>query len=364
MEEQDIINYSESEATYENIKKYFNSINEGKIIFNIDEYIKIIKIYSKKYFNIKEKEENYHIAKNIATEIYNNVIFISNLYIRKLDYLQSSRLIRSLETDIHIATNNKMIKYIARTEYMYRLAFLLSKVDEYYEAINRCESVTSEYLTRKNELKELINYEEDNQQKDISNYSYYLNYLILFSKLAQSICEKSGTRNQIGKFYFREKLFMEKLLFRSDMPPYVYQMTSLRNNIVSNDSVITIVLSEKFQKKGFKLLLVNSKNKIKGVLQFFLRLTTGYGEKPLRILMLSLLMIIIFGISFSLSNNNNIYNLFDYLYQSLLIFNSFGLYDSMISDSFINRILISIEIFFGIILINGFIILLARKILR
>lgn len=95
-----------------------------------------------------------------------------------------------------------------------------------------------------------------------------------------------------------------------------------------------------------------------------LRLTSGYGEKPIRFLLVSFVTIFIFAAIYSFAETNSFYNILNYFYQSIFIYSSFGLFDNSITLNSMNKFLISTEIALGIISINGFIVMLARKYLR
>jgi len=352
------------EANYENLIEYFDSISNGLIKYSINEYVTIIKKYRKQFFEFNNEIRDIQLSKKIVKAIYLNINTISGHFINNKNYIDAAKLLHKLELDMQAAESNKLLKYLWLTEYYYDLAYLLNKTDDDYEAIIKCEVILSEYILKRKTIYELIINEEEDTPKDTTDYSIYLNHLILLSKLAQSICKKVGLSNEYGKFYFREKLLTERLLYRCEIPPYVYQMVTLRGIVSESDIPNTGVTNERSNKKGFDKFKIKLRYIRKGFVLTVWRILTGFGEKPFRLIIYSLFIIVIWSILYALANTSLNNSFYDYFYHSLLTFTSFGFYGNFIIDSAINRILISTEIIAGIIFMNGFIVTLARKYLR
>lgn len=158
----------------------------------------------------------------------------------------------------------------------------------------------------------------------------YLNGKINY-KIARNQAQKIGDNERIGHYYYKERTYGSKTMKASDYPTYRAYM------------------SEKF----FDVLS---------------RYTIGYGERPWSIFIIAFLIISIFAFLYmftgieSTSNNIasiNIYNLNQYTfseiikeyidlwYFSMITFSTVG-YGDMIVTSILGKVLVSIEVFFGL----------------
>ncbi|MBK9334399.1 MAG: hypothetical protein IPM96_18825 [Ignavibacteria bacterium] len=164
-----------------------------------------------------------------------------------------------------------------------------------------------------------------------------------------------------GKFYYRQKLFEEKLLYRYIELPYVYRMVIERLYVSIGDSNQHVVLDEREGSKGFKRLRINFKRVCKGLRYTLFRKITGSGEKPFNILNTSIIIVVLWSMIYSFIETTTIFNFMNYFYQSFFIFTTFGLFDNSILLNNTNKIWISLEIALGIIFINGFIVVLHKK---
>ncbi|WP_242824094.1 potassium channel family protein [[Clostridium] dakarense] len=159
---------------------------------------------------------------------------------------------------------------------------------------------------------------------------FYLNGKINY-KIARNQAHKIGDHERIGHYYYKERAYGSKTMKASDYPSYRHYM------------------SEKF----FDILS---------------RYTIGYGERPWNIFIIAFFIISIFAflymftgiesinsnvVAINISNLNQ-YSFFEIIkiyvdlwYFSMVTFSTVG-YGDMIVSSVLGKILVSIEVFFGV----------------
>lgn len=356
---------SEKVNNFEELKLFLENIQFGKVLLSEIEMYDLISKCHEQYFT-KENMKNPDQLKIIFKLLYSGMSFAAGIFKYRNQYNVSAQFYKRFEVIADFAKDNNLMKLLSWIDFSYNLSYLLYHTNEDYAAINRCNWISSKYLrkTKRRENYERIIKEEDKHPKSHSDYIIYLNYLYKICNLGQLISAKTGARNTNSHFYFRQKYFLEKLLYNGEEPFY-------RNEFITDDLIIEFGSSKHFAvsdpktfSKGFKRFKINFKRISKGIWLTFFRYLAGYGERPFNIFIADLLIVFLFSLIYSYIDSNSVFYFMNYFYKSLFIFTSFGIYES--SNSFLenNKELISLEILLGVIFINGFIVLLTRKLLR
>jgi hypothetical protein len=356
----------ENEFSLEYLKNYFENISKGKIFLSEADVFNLLRKCEEKYFSFNKKIENLEQTKKIFDLLYSNIRLIAGIYKYRNDYNLSSQIYKRFEIIAHFAESKKIMKFISWISYSYSLSFLLYQNNEEFEAINRCNSITSEYFRKekKKENYKRILQEEDKNPRTHSDYTIYLNYLYKISILGQLICAKVGAKDTISRFFFKQRYFLEKLLYTGDEPFYKNEFITDGLDVSFGSSIIHTVMDEKTFSKGITRFRINFRRRVKALWYSIFRWIAGYGEKPFNLLKASLVIVLIWAMIYSFIETTSIYNFMNYFYQSFFIFTTFGLFDDSILLNSSNKIWMSVEITLGIIFINGFIVILARKLLR
>ena len=345
----------------ENLRTYFCYIRKNPD--TLEDYVQKIKKYSEKFFYAKEDICIDSEVKSIAIEIYHNVRSHVGTLLNKGDNFIAMKLLQKLELDITLMCNKKYIKKLDELEYRLMLTYMLYLNNNDYEAYNKCSISTSEYFTAKKLLNERIGNEEEKIRKSHTDKAMLFNYLICFSKFAQIICHKTGLKDEISMSYWNEKYFTEKLCFLNENLSPVFQMITAKNWVWEGDIIQTIIIDDHYTNRYYKF---KSKTMIflKAIKLLFLRIVSGYGEKPIRLLITSIAISCLFAFVFSVIDNN-LEEYFDYCYNSILIFFSFGILENnLIEQNALNKVIITIEIILGVFFVNGYIVALTRKMFR
>jgi len=359
------MNNSDEELNYEFLENYFKSNKSNTKFDSETEFFSLIDKYENKYFDFNNKSIDNQISKKIFERIYREIRVCATVFIENdLNYSRALKYYKAIRGMVMYLDSKKQIKLIDVVEYSYNLCFLMYYCDQTFNAINECDLITSEYFYNLKNIRQRIMKDEGSKEEGKYAFVKYLEYLILISKLSQLICLKSGIAYQQGEFYYREKFFSEKLYFRDEDPPYVYQMVHTRFYVSIGNSFEYVVSDEKSSKKGYQKLKITCKRFIKGLLYAIFRIISGYGEKPERLLYSSIFTIIIFGVLYSIFETGTFLNFLEFSDLSLYIFTSFGLNDSKLLLSESSKIALALEIIIGIIFINGFIVTLTRKLMR
>lgn len=347
--------------SFENLKTYFEEIRLKPV--SMEDYISTIKKYNEKYFYNNSEEISKNELKNIAHSIYYNFRSIAGRMYNKGELHNAMKFMQKMDLSVRLFSDKNAITKLEELDFNLMLAYMLYINNADFEAYIKCSTPTSEYFNSQKEVLKRIKCEEEKIKKSHSDLAMYYNNLICFSKFAQIICAKTGNKGEIGMHYWTEKYFEEKLCYLLEEISSVYQMIAAKQWVWESDVLQTLIVDNTPNRSRMQRLKKNMKMYLNALNLTFFRFISGYGEKPVRLLIASGIIIIIFGLLYSL-RENQWSNSLEYIYRSLLVFFSFGFIDNFIKQDSINKVLFSTEIFLGIIFINGYIVTLARKLFR
>lgn len=326
-------------------------------------FIELLKEYSI-HFSPNSIDISCEVLENLFTLLFDEFRRLTNLSIEFEEYRRSCFLFRQFETTAMYARVRKLMSFNSWLEYHYDLCMMLHITYHDIDALHRIDSLIGTYASQKEEVLKRIREEDDLQLKSISDLSYFYSYLINHCLLAIVVCNKTGNRHRLSKFMFYEKLLTEKLHYTKDELNYEFQFAGLKRRYFFTNEIGHSVLNPRNFVKGWKLRIMNTKYFAYGLLYSLLRITTGFGEKPQRLLIVSLIIVFVFSTLFSFLNVQPNLNPFSYWFESLTIFSTFGLMENTLDMNLATRIAVAVEILLGILCMNGFIVLLARKYLR
>ncbi len=246
---------------------------------------------------------------------------LTSLLIEYQEYSKSCFLFRQFERIMMYADIRQIISLNSWLEYNYDLCMMLQMVNYDLEALHRIDSLIGRYLLQPNDFIMRINSEEDDQPKSISELSFFYSYMIMHCKLANIISAKSGDRKRVGKFQYYEMLLTEKLYFTKDELNYDFQFATLKRKYIFSNEIGHSTFNPKILSKGWQLMKLNAKYLAFGLLYKFFRLTTGYGEKPQRLLLLSLFLVLSFSALYSYLITGSNWTPFNFWFESYNIFN-------------------------------------------
>ncbi len=337
----------------EEISQYLNDLKSGKVPFNINEYIEIIKNeFSKKLdknFLINNEE------KTLLETWYNNLKYFVHVYYNKKDYSSAILIIDNLELYITLLFDKSIINYREYLEFFHLYVYLLDLINENKNGIERCWKIHSDFMI--NEKK----YQTSNKYSN--EYTYCLVSLLRIVKTGYIMCEKARLTEMLGYFLFAEKYIEEKILFSGNDPPDIHKSVMPQQYIIGN-RMMYVFMDTIQDLKGIKKLIFYIKVYLKGISFGIFRVTTGYGEKPFKLLITGIILILVYSAIYYFENlilNNSVINS---IYFSLLTFTTFGLVDIQPKDLLLTKILMISEISLGLIILNMFIIFMSRKLLR
>lgn len=341
--------------------EYFEKIQLGKINFHLDHYLQFIDLHFRHYTG-NYNEEISMKNKDILMKLYYDTLFWVGIWLERKEYKYSLYILLKIESYIRNMYYHKVICYKTYIEYYCKLIYLQSILNEEQYALLHCTVLLDDLFLNYKDKKIEINKNNEERNEGYNEFNYCVEKMIGISKIAQSMATKTGLNDYYGKYYFYEKYFTEKSYFNFYDPIPFYKIISPIQWHVSGNRVIHGIMDEK--KKGFRKVKQIFRLLGKGTFLYIFRKISKYGENPFKLLVYALLTILIFTFIYVSLLNNPYNNFFDSFYFSFLTFTTFGLSDVNIKYDLYTKICLMIEISLGIVFINGFIVLLARKILR
>lgn len=313
-------------------------------------------------YNLTNQEQ----SKIIFGLLFHYIRYSAGIYRYRSEYIKSVQIYKRFENTAMYANSKNLMNYISWVDYNYTLSYLLYHTNEDFESMSRCLSITSDYFNKKIRIENLnrIFLEENKNPKSHSDKVSYLNYIYKFLNLAQVICNKTGAKDEISQIIFKQFNIREKLLFLGEDIYYKNKFVIDNFNFNFGGSKIYVFLDEKFNQNNFKKIIINIKRFFKASIYKVFRLIAGYGEKPFNLLPTSIVLVLTFSFIYSYIETTSFFNFLNYFYHSFFIFTSFGLNENLELNNSATKLWIVLEIAIGIIMIDGFIVLLAKKYLR
>ena len=243
-------------------------------------------------------------------------------------------------------------------------SYLLYITNDYIRLYSFAGSYFYFLKSNRNNLKELITKDLNTGGNVKNQYLFVLRQIVSIYAFLYATSNNLGLLSNAGDCFYWKRYY-EGSIYLNCSQSSVYNEIIRRADYFSSSNKITSVIVETEFTRAKKLF-----NYLRGILNRFILITTGYGEKPFRVILTMIFSIFSFSFIYQCLQFTNTSHYLHNLFFSLFAFTSFGLYQPfeaktiLANDNIISVIILAAEIILGIILNGVFIVSLSRKIMR
>lgn len=321
--------------------------------YSIDEINEFLSI-NLEHYAFKEKNNK------IVKELFWFAIHIISVLNDDFNYKSALKL--SYTLDIYISEQNIGITDYLR--FVSNYSYLLYITNDYIRLYSFTGSFFYFLKSNRKKLKRLVYSELKNGDNFKNHYLFVLRQIVSIYSFVYATSNTLGLIRNAGNCYYWKKYY-EGFISLNYSQSSVYNEVIRRADYYSTPNKMTTVIIESNFTRTRKIL-----NYLKGILNRLVLLTTGYGEKPFRVILTMVFSIFGFSTIFQIFKLTNTSNYLQNLFYSLFAFTSFGLYQPLETkvvlpnDNIASIIILASEIILGIVLNGIFIVSLSRKIMR
>ncbi|HEY3252084.1 MAG TPA: ion channel [Ignavibacteria bacterium] len=263
------------------------------------------------------------------------------------DEKQIMKAFYKFEIYVILLHQEKIIDYADFLRYFHGYILFSSIVHEYNYGLLKCYDLIRIFNEKKKELKRNLN---------INEYLHCLEMNLGAIKFGKVMSQNAGLDNSY--FSYWEKDLIKRIYVRGyDVSDIL--MVLKKPSYVSTGGKMLHAFTRSEPKLFEKMWIY-----FKGITWHILKYTVGYGEKPFRLLITSFIFIFTFGFAYYYFNLIESKDFFNNLYFSLLTFATFGFSENNSNAKLIFKIIVSLEVLLGLLCINSYIVVLAKKLFR
>ena len=301
-------------------------------------------------------EKNYVVVKKLFWFAIHIISFLND----ESDFKNSIKISYSLE----IYINEQNIGVTDYLRFVSNHSYLLYITNDFIRLFSFTGSYFYFLKSNRNNLKELTTKDLNNGRNIKNQYLFVLRQIVSIYAFLYATSNNLGLLSNAGDCFYWKRYY-EGSIYLNCSQSSVYNEIIRRADYFSSSNKITSVIVETEFTRAKKLF-----NYSKGILNRFILITTGYGEKPFRVILSMIFSIFSFSFIYQYLQLTNTSHYLHNLFFSLFAFTSFGLYQPfeaktiLTNDNIISVIILAAEIILGIILNGVFIVSLSRKIMR
>ncbi len=335
----------------EELIKYFDDILFGNRQHFLKESLDVLN-ENMTYYAYQKKDYN------VVKKFYTKITFIISSLINLRDFDSALKYCHTLDQYI----SNTTVGLYNFYNFICTYIFLLNWSQDYHRLLFVVELVRGDFLIH-NDIKERLK----NENNESDNFRFYyletLKRLVRIFSFTRGVANSIGLVEEAGNFFYCEKMVEGTVYLNLSSVTSLDRAIRYYDNVASPYRMTYGMMNEKLTFKSKLRSIVN------GIFNKINYYTSGYGEKPQRVIYSIVLLILFFSSLYQVFNLTNSSNFFQNFLFSLCTFTSFGIYQSpevtlIPHNNFFVSIIFTLEIMLGLIFNGIFIVTLSRKIMR